>query len=68
MDDFIDDEDVDDYETVDKKEYSETIRKIFNYNPKRYDYRDDDIDDMETDFHSQLKEEKRRLNLDTFRC
>jgi protein SPT2 len=57
MDDFIDD---DDYEE-DSKAYSKCIRKLFNYDPRKYkDIDDDDIDNMETDFHSQLKEEKRR--------
>jgi hypothetical protein len=57
MEDFIDDED---YEE-DSKTYSKCIRKMFNYDPRKYKHiDDDDIDNMETDFHSQLKEEKRR--------
>ena len=62
MDDFIDDEEYDDNENnSEKKDYSKCIQEIFNYNPKRYKtIEDDDLDDMETDYHSQLKEEKRR--------
>ena len=54
MDDFIDDEE------EESEEYSKCIRKMFNYDPNRYKDEDDDIDNMETDFHAQLREEKRR--------
>jgi len=64
MDDFIDDED-DDLNTSEKKDYSKYIQEIFKYNPKRYiaEEEEGDLDNMETDFHSQLKEEKRSLKL-----
>lgn len=55
MDDFIDDSQEDD------GEYRSQIRRMFNYNPNRYKDEDDDIDNMETDYHTQLQEEKRRL-------
>jgi len=61
MDDFIDDEE--EHETKEKG-YSKYIREIFKYNPTKYkDYDEDDLADMETDFHSQLKEESRSLRL-----
>jgi len=65
MDDFIDDEEYDDNDNnSEKKDYSKCIQEIFNYNPKRYKtIEDDDLDDMETDYHSQLKEEKRSLKM-----
>jgi len=64
MEDFIDDEDVEE-NALEKKEYSKCIQEIFNYNPKRYiaDEDEGDIDNMETDFHSQMKEEKRSLKM-----
>lgn len=64
MDDFIDDED-DDLNTNEKKDYSKYIQEIFKYNPKRYiaEEEEGDLDNMETDFHSQLKEEKRSLKM-----
>lgn len=55
MEDFIDDSE------EDTGEYRSQIRRMFNYNPNKYKDEDDDIDNMETDYHSQLKEEKRRL-------
>jgi protein SPT2 len=61
MDDFIDDEEQ--YESKEKG-YSKYIREIFKYNPDKYkDDDDDDLANMETDFHSQLKEESRSLRL-----
>jgi len=61
MDDFIDDEE--EFDTKEKG-YSKYIREIFKYNPAKYkDDDDDDLADMETDFHSQLKEESRSLRL-----
>lgn len=54
MDDFIDDSE------EESEEYSKQIRKMFNYDPNRYKDDDDDTDNMETDYHSQLREEKRR--------
>jgi hypothetical protein len=58
---MIIDED-DDLNTNEKKDYSKYIQEIFKYNPKRYiaEEEEGDLDNMETDFHSQLKEEKRR--------
>lgn len=57
MEDFIDDGSDDE----DTKVYSKTIQEIFKYDPKRYkNINEDDIDDMETNYHSQLKEEKMR--------
>lgn len=61
MDDFIDDESDEEEEISTKKSYSKEIQQIFRYDPKRYKAIDeDDIDNMETDYHSQLKEEKMR--------
>ena len=65
MDDFIDDEveDDEDYSEEEgggRKDYSQMVREIFKYNPSKYADADADIDNMETDFHSQLKEEKQR--------
>lgn len=50
MDDFIDDDDVD-------NDYSTEIRKIFGYDKSRYRYEDDDIDNMESTFAQQQREE-----------
>jgi hypothetical protein len=68
MDDFIDDEEYDDNGSGDglkhKKDYSKTIQEIFKYDPKRYkNIKEDDLDDMETNFHSLLKEERMRFVL-----
>lgn len=63
MDDFIDDdyEESDDGRSGKIDNYSKEIRRMFNYDPKKYkDVDDDDIDNMETDFQTQLREEKRR--------
>jgi protein SPT2 len=61
MDDFIDDDDVDNNSIEKKNDYSKCIREIFKYNPNRYKADDeDDLDNMETDFHTLQKEEKRR--------
>lgn len=61
MDDFIDDESDSEDEITSKKSYSKEIQQIFRYDPKRYKTIDEnDIDNMETDFHSQIKEEKMR--------
>jgi hypothetical protein len=54
MDDFIDnsneyDEDV-----------SQEIRKMFKYDPKKYQDRDDDIDNMEADYATIMREERQR--------
>jgi len=57
MDDFIDDESCE--ENGNQKELKKTIHEIFKYDPKRYQNINlDDVDNMETDYHSQLKEEK----------
>ncbi|KAJ8911090.1 hypothetical protein NQ315_000550 [Exocentrus adspersus] len=50
MDDFIDDEDVGD-------DYSKYISEIFGYDKSRYRDADDDIDNMESSFAQQMKEE-----------
>lgn len=64
MEDFIDDESDEEESYTNKKKYSKTIQEIFRYDPKRYKAIDEeDIDDMETDYHSQLKEEKRSLKM-----
>lgn len=61
MDDFLDD---DSEEDTGKESYSKEIREIFKYDPKRYKHINlDDCDNMETDFHSQMKEEKASLRL-----
>ena len=62
MDDFIDDDDVDNNSIEKKNDYSKCIREIFKYNPNRYKADDeDDLDNMETDFHTLQKEEKAEL-------
>lgn len=62
MDDFIDDESGD--EKLSKKEYSKTIQEIFKYDPKRYkNIKEDDLDNMETNYHSLLQEEKMSLKM-----
>ena len=65
MDDFIadDDEDVDQaHAKIYNEQYSTEIRKLFKYNPNKYKHLDEeDIDNMETDYHSQLREEHMRL-------
>lgn len=50
MDDFIDDDIV-------ENDYSNEIRKIFGYDKSRYRDEDDDIDNMESTFAQQQKEE-----------
>ncbi|CAG9826893.1 unnamed protein product [Diabrotica balteata] len=50
MDDFIDDDDAGD-------DISSYISEIFGYDRKRYRDVDDDVDDMETSFAQQMKEE-----------
>lgn len=50
MDDFIDDGPVD-------NDYSNEIQKIFGYDKSRYRDEDDDIDNMESTFAQQQKEE-----------
>lgn len=57
MEGFIDDEE------EDTDEYRKYIRKMFKYDPSRYRDDDDDIDNMETDFQSLQREEKRSLKL-----
>ncbi|RNA27284.1 SPT2 -like protein [Brachionus plicatilis] len=57
MEGFIDDEE------EDNEEYRKYIRKMFKYDPTRYKDEDDDIDNMETDYHSLQREEKRSLKL-----
>ena len=61
MDDFIDDDEVDDGHAKNEwKNYSKDIQKIFKYNPDKYKHIDDaDLSDMETDFNTLMKEEKR---------
>ena len=59
MDDFIDDE----YSEDEEVNASQEIRKLFKYDPKKYAGRDDDIDDMETDYHTMQKEERMSLRL-----
>lgn len=62
MDDFLDDES--DEEDTRKSSYSKEIQEIFKYDPKRYKHINlDDCDNMETNFHNQLKEEKASLRL-----
>ncbi|ESP02420.1 hypothetical protein LOTGIDRAFT_172077 [Lottia gigantea] len=57
LDDFIDDgED----ETAD---YSSAIRQIFGYDKRRFRDEDDDIDNMESNFASCMKEEARSARL-----
>ncbi|XP_028132008.1 protein SPT2 homolog [Diabrotica virgifera virgifera] len=50
MDDFIDDDDA-------EADISSHIAEIFGYDRKRYRDVDDDVDDMETSFAQQMKEE-----------
>lgn len=57
MEGFIDDEE------EDNEEYRKYIRKMFKYDPSRYKDEDEDIDNMETDYHSLQREEKRSLKL-----
>jgi protein SPT2 len=64
MDDFIADSEEEDggsggqdYQAI------KEIRQMFKYNPNRYKDEDDDIDNMETDYHSLLKEEKHRFDI-----
>ena len=65
MDDFLDDES--DEEDTRKSSYSKEIQEIFKYDPKRYKHINlDDCDNMETNFHNQLKEEKARYVLSVF--
>lgn len=53
MDDFIDDGPQDGLEQV-----SKTISEIFGYDRRKYrDVEDDDIDNMESNFSQQMKEE-----------
>lgn len=60
MEDFIDDDDVGDDQANGWKNYSKDIQKIFKYNPDKYKHIDDeDLSDMETDFNTLMKEEKR---------
>lgn len=54
MDDFIDDNEEENEECINE------IRKMFKYNPKKYIDDDDDIDNMETDYHSLMREENIR--------
>ncbi len=65
MEDFIDDEECDDdVGLTKKKDYSKVIQEIFKYDPKRYkNIKEDDLDNMETNFHSLLKEERARFIL-----
>ena len=65
MDDFIaDDDEIEEEIKNDEqnkkytKEYSKCIREMFKYNPNKYKDQDDDIDDMETDFQTLMKEER----------
>lgn len=50
MDDFIDDDDAD-------QDYSKYISEIFGYDKSRYRDVDDDVDNMESSFAQQMKEE-----------
>lgn len=51
LDDFIDDGPEED------NNYSSYIKEIFGYDKSRYRDRDDDVDDMESSFAQQMKEE-----------
>lgn len=51
MDDFIDDDEGND-------DYSKYIKEIFGYDKARYRHLDDDIDNMETTFAQQMREEQ----------
>lgn len=53
MDDFIDDGPQDDY----SNNYSKYISEIFGYDKSRYRHADDDIDNMESSFAQQMREE-----------
>ena len=54
MEDFIDDSA--DYD----EDVSNEIRKMFKYNPEKYkNIDDDDIDNMEADYETIMKEERR---------
>ena len=58
MEDFIDD--TADYD----QEVSNEIRKLFKYNPEKYkNIDDDDIDNMEADYETIMKEERRTYNI-----
>lgn len=50
MDDFIDDDDA-------EEDYSKYISEIFGYDKSRYRDVDDDVDNMESTFAQQMKEE-----------
>ncbi|XP_066252421.1 protein SPT2 homolog [Euwallacea similis] len=50
MDDFIDDD-------PEEGDYSKYIKEIFGYDKSRYQDRYDDVDNMETSFAQQMKEE-----------
>jgi protein SPT2 len=51
MDDFIDDG------PEEEQDYSKYISEIFGYDKSRYKHVDDDIDNMESTFAQQMKEE-----------
>lgn len=51
MDDFIDDDDGND-------DYSKYIKEIFGYDKSRYRHLDEDIDNMESTFAQQMREEQ----------
>lgn len=51
MDDFIDDG------PEEEEDYSKYINEIFGYDKRRYRFDDDDVDNMETSFSQQMKEE-----------
>lgn len=50
MDDFIDDDDG-------EQDYSQHIKEIFGYDKSRYRHLDEDVDNMESSFAQQMKEE-----------
>jgi hypothetical protein len=58
MDSFIDNSN--DYD----EEVSHEIRKMFKYDPKKYQDRDDDVDNMEVGYAEIMREEKQRYFVD----
>lgn len=53
MDDFIDDGPVGDY----SNDYSKYISEIFGYDKSKYRAEDEDLDNMESTFAQQMREE-----------
>lgn len=61
MDDFIDDGDAD-------EDYSKYISEIFGYDKSKYRDMDDDVENMESTFAQQMREEVISTKIGEFRC